>query len=221
MSDDPMRPQVEEEEEPVESGKLSKSEKKRLKKLEEELETGLLSPWDRYRALIDQLKQNTDIIELADRKTRFALVILAAMNAVNVAFVAKPEILLGNAGVGGVWAALYIILYAVISLFLCVQAIWTLKPRLSTRVEDAAVEKTRDLRSWDSVANQNPEQYYEAWHRATYGQINREVAGSIHATSKIVIMKYTALKRLYDGLLVLVFLTACLIVSLTFLRLLR
>jgi hypothetical protein len=205
--------------------KLEKAKKKRLKRLEEELETAVLTPWERYRALTDQLKQNTDIIELADRKTRFALVILAALNAVNFVFVARPDLLLGGPVQNGLWLAIYITLYAILSLFLCVQAIWALKPRLSNALQSikdhtqSITESWLHLLSWDSIATQSPEQYYESWHRAQFGQLNREVALSVHSTSCIIIAKYGALKLLYAGLMLLVFLTACLVLSLTYLRL--
>ena len=69
-----------------------KAEKKRRKKLEESLETGTPDPWERYRVLLDLLEMYNDISEMADRKTRFALVILGALNTVNVLVVARPEI---------------------------------------------------------------------------------------------------------------------------------
>ena len=73
-----------------------KAEKKRRKKLEETLESGTLDPWERYRVLLDLLEMYNDISEMADRKTRFALVILGAVNTVNVLIVARPEIFFGS-----------------------------------------------------------------------------------------------------------------------------
>jgi hypothetical protein len=204
----------------------SKAAKKRLKKLEEELETGGLDPWQRYRILTDQLKQHTDIIEIADRKTRFGLVILAALNTANVAFVVRPEVLLGGAVVeGSVWLGVYITLYAVLSLYMCVQAIGALKPRLSLSIRNTTdfsrthTEDWLDLLSFDAIARQDLETYYELWRKAQFGQVNREVALSVHSTSQIIMEKYKALERLYAGLLVLVFLTAFLVMVLTYARL--
>src|SRR5215510_1984742 len=62
----------------------SKAERRRRKDAERLLETRQLDPWERYRALADHVDHSLDITELADRKTRFALVILGALNAVNV-----------------------------------------------------------------------------------------------------------------------------------------
>jgi len=60
------------------------------------METGVPDPWERYRALTDVLDTFNDISEMADRKTRFALVILGAMNTVNLLVVARPELFLGE-----------------------------------------------------------------------------------------------------------------------------
>ena len=62
----------------------SKAERRRRKDAERLLETRQLDPWERYRALSDHVDHLLDVTELADRKTRFALVILGALNAVNV-----------------------------------------------------------------------------------------------------------------------------------------
>src|SRR5262245_5889985 len=62
----------------------SKAERRRRKDAERLLETRQLDPWERYRALTDHVDHLLGITELADRKTRFALVILGALNAVNV-----------------------------------------------------------------------------------------------------------------------------------------
>src|SRR5262245_19196012 len=85
---------------------------KRLKKLEKSSETRQLDPWERYRALNDLLDTYVDMIEIADRKTRFSLIILGALNALNLVVAARPTLFLASAsemtrGVG-VYAAVYI-----------------------------------------------------------------------------------------------------------------
>src|SRR5262247_3434488 len=118
-----------------------KAEKKRRKKLEESLESGTLDPWERYRVLLDLLEMYNDISEMADRKTRFALVILGAVNTVNVLIVARPEIFFGSNKVSGPWVGVYLLTYVGISLFLFMQAIGALKPRVSTLLNLGTGEK--------------------------------------------------------------------------------
>ena len=62
---------------------------KQARKLERLVETRTLEPWERYRALVDVLDSYTDLLEQADRKTRFALIIMGLLNAVNFLLVAQ------------------------------------------------------------------------------------------------------------------------------------
>src|SRR4029079_18810197 len=108
-----------------------KSEKKKRKQLEESMETGIPDPWERYRALTDVLDTFNDISEMADRKTRFALVILGAMNTVNLLVVARPELFLGEKTARDPALLYYLVVYVGLSLYLFLQAIGTLRPRVS------------------------------------------------------------------------------------------
>src|SRR5262245_36438488 len=59
-------------------GELSNPDQaeKAARKLEKRLETRVLDPWERYRALVDLVDSYTDLSEAADRKTRFGLLIV-------------------------------------------------------------------------------------------------------------------------------------------------
>src|SRR5713101_889484 len=57
--------------------KLSKKQKKALKDAHRPLDS-----WERYRALTDVLDEAIDLVDLADHKARFALIIMTATNAV-------------------------------------------------------------------------------------------------------------------------------------------
>jgi hypothetical protein len=202
-----------------------KAEKKRLKQLEDTLETKTLDPWERYRVLLDLLDMYNDISEMADRKTRFALVILGAVNTVNAVVVARPEMFFEASGFSvttAAWLGIYLILYVVLSLFLFVQAIGALKPRVSTlltRVDHMDnPQKILGLRFISHIRDTPFEEYYERWRSARFADVNREIALSLQMVVTIVTEKYRALQRLYAGLLVLVFLTAGLITVLIYLR---
>ena len=51
-----------------------------------------LDPWERYRALVDSLEEAMDLVELADRKARFALVIMGALNIAFFFLATRAEI---------------------------------------------------------------------------------------------------------------------------------
>jgi hypothetical protein len=202
-----------------------KAEKKRRKHLEETLETKTLDPWERYRVLLDLLDMYNDISEMADRKTRFALVILGAVNTVNAVVVARPEMFFDTASfsfANTAWLGIYLILYVVLSLFLFVQAIGALKPRVSTLL--ARMDQTDNpqnilgLRFISHIRDTPFEDYYDRWRSARFADVNREIALSLQMVVSIITEKYRALQRLYAGLLVLVFLTAGLITALIYLR---
>src|SRR5688572_17837146 len=197
--------------------------KKNLKKLQAEFEVLTLSPWERFRALSELSRQHIDLVEMADRKTRFGLVILAALNTVNLVMVVRPDILTGAAVQHGSGVAFYVAFYAILSLYLCLQAIGTLKPRLAGALLETAdqskFQKWLDLLSLDALPKFAPDDYYELWRTAQFGQLNREIAFRNQTTARIILLKYAALERLYRGLSILVGLTGVLILYLLYSRL--
>jgi hypothetical protein len=202
-----------------------KAERKRLKKIEDAMETAILEPWERYRVLTDVLDHYQDLAEMADRKSRFALVILGAVNALNLVVVSRPEIVT-NAKARPALLGVYVAIYFGISLYLFVQAIRALKPRIATvlsRVDtpDGSSRPLLGLRFVRSILDPPFEEYYERWKQAQFADVNREVALHVRQLAAIVTAKYQTLYRLYTGLMALVFLTAGLITLLIFNRLLR
>ena len=196
---------------------------KRLKKLEKASETRQLDPWERYRALNDLLDTYVDMMEIADRKTRFSLIILGALNALNLVVAARPTLFVTSTSEmtrgGGVYAAVYI----TVSLYLLVQAIDALRPRASAflgRIEHAApgADRLPGLRFIGDVLGRSSERYYEAWLQTEIGQLNQELALHVRGIAAINKDKYRALNRLYIGLVVLAVLTALLLLGLVFVR---
>jgi len=49
-----------------------------------------LDPWERYRALTDAIEEGLDLAETADRKVRFALVVMAGINVGLLAVTSRP-----------------------------------------------------------------------------------------------------------------------------------
>lgn len=192
-----------------------KKKKKHLKELQRAFEVLPLRPSERYRALIDLARQNNDLIEMADRKTRFALVILAALNTVNFVAVARSDVVTGAAEAQyGFGVAVYVTFYVSLSLYLCIEAILTLKPRLTGALHQTAdvssEQKWLNLLSLDVIPNVPADDYYELWRTAQFSQLNREVAFRNQTTARIILKKYSALDRLFTGLTVLVVLTLAL-----------
>lgn len=200
-----------------------KAEKKRQRKLEQALETGSIDTWDRYRMLTDLLEQYTDIVEMADRKTRFALVILGALNAVNLLVVARPDVLVGVFELPAAGLGVYVTAYVGLSLYLFVQAIGALRPRMTGVVQNAEKAgpegyQVLGLRFMQNILDCSFDEYYAKWQTAQMGHVNRETAMTVRVLARIITEKYRAIERLYAGLLVLVFLTAGFITTLIYTR---
>ena len=194
---------------------------KRLRKLERTLETRTLDPWERYRALTDLLDTYSDLLEQADRKTRFALIIMGLLNAVNFLLVARPDVFGVTTASIGTGLAVYVALYAFLSLYFFSQAIEALRPRSARFFRDEAAvvpasATSRRLRAVAHVAAQSPEDYCDFWKDAQIGQLCREVAFTAQSMASINMEKYRALERVYKGLVALTGLTALLLTALAY-----
>lgn len=192
-----------------ESAASSASDKAERKRHERYDESRRLDPWERYRVLTDMSKIQLDMLEMADRRTRFALLILGTLNALNILLVARPD-LLGASGIRidplpGV--AVYLISYALISIFLFVQAVIALKPR-ATPLLNKEEGPDRRLRHFGAMLSQTPEEYLQGWREATVFNVNQELAVHVQLSARVAAAKYVAISRLYTGLMVLVCLTS-------------
>jgi hypothetical protein len=187
----------------------SKAERRRRKDAERLRETRQLDPWERYRALADHVDHLLDITELADRKTRFALVILGGLNAVNVMIAIRaPQ--LGADALNPTLFQSYITGYVLISLYAAVFAILALRPR-SQEMDGAAVRcEPTGMKLLAGAQDCDADAYYDTWRQAELSQVNRELAMRSHLLARANTEKFSALRRVYQGLLVLVGLTAVL-----------
>lgn len=122
----------------------------------------------------------------------------------------------------GIGVAMYVTFYTLLSLYLCIEAIGALKPRLTKALLDTAelskAQKWLDLLSLDAIPKMPADDYYELWRTAQYGQLNREIAFKNQTVAHIILLKYAALDRLFRGLTMLVVLSAALILYLLYAR---
>jgi len=178
---------------------------KALRKLE--AEQGLLDPEGRYRAQINALKMAQDLIELGDRKARFALVVMSVLNAVLVLLVVRGgESLLPSGGPIGVIVKVELAAYVLVTVFYVLQAIEALRPRgtrhrqvveLPSRVESGV--SMRVLFHSD-VAQRSREEHRALWDQLRMDNLTTELSDALHALAVITKSKYAALGRLYFGL---------------------
>jgi hypothetical protein len=197
----------------VQSDEDTKAERKRQKDAERYLESRPLDPWERYRALSDHVDHLLDVTELADRKTRFALVILGALNAVNVLIAIRaPQI--DADGLNHTFIQVYVAGYVIISLYFFVYAILALRPRVGRMHRAGELRAERrlpGLRLMDDILATDIDEYYDLWRTAEVGQLDKEMALQAYLMARANSDKFRAVNRVFHGLLLLVGLTALLV----------
>jgi hypothetical protein len=180
--------------------KLSKKQKKLLKDAHRPLDS-----WERYRALTDALDEALDLVDLADHKARFALIIMTAINAVIFLLGARTDVIKDLPEGIRPWILVGAIFYVLTSLYFFFQAIESLRPRKSQPQvryagESGLEEHPLGIRFYEDILSRDVEAYRRAWREIKIGQLNAELAVQAHALAQINRAKYNALRKLYLGL---------------------
>ncbi len=181
-------------------GKLGKKKKKERKDAIRSLDS-----WERYRALTDALDEAIDLVDLADHKARFALVIMAAVNVVLFFSADALDPLKSKSFALQIVLGIYLFLYILLALYFFLQAIESLRPRQSqpqvTPVEQSGIEEfPLGIRFYEDILRRDVDAYKKAWQEVRIGQLNAELAVQAHALAEINRAKYAALRKLYKGL---------------------
>ena len=184
--------------------KLSKKQKKLIKDAHRPLDS-----WERYRALTDVLDEALDLVDLADHKARFAMIIMTAINAVIYLLGARTDVIRDLPEGIRPWMIAGFILYILTSLYFFFQAIESLRPRKSQPQvryagESGLEEHPLGLRFYEDILSRDVEAYRRAWREIKIGQLNAELAVQAHALAQINRAKYHALGRLYLGLQIMI-----------------
>jgi hypothetical protein len=188
---------------------LARKQARREAKLRSEA-SRLLDPWERYRALTDAVEEGIDLAEMADRKVRFALVVMAGINVGLFVLTTRPELVaLGNAPLHG-WLGPYLLVYALVGAYFLLQAVEALRPRPSR--PSPGVGAPARLRDPDEVPRHDVDSYERAWREVRFDELNGELARRNHGLALVNQQKYAALGRLYGGLRVLALLFGGLVV---------
>lgn len=166
-----------------------------------------LDPWKRYRALVDAIDEGHQLLEIADRKTRFALLIMGALNVFAFLLVTRPEmLLLVPQGLRGGLGA-FVVVYVLLAIYFLVQAIEALRPRGFDIPRGATgpepLRSPLRLRDYAYAVERDVESHGRAWNEVTLGELNAELAVQHHVLARTNQHKYAALRRLYGGLYLL------------------
>src|SRR5262245_21164917 len=178
-----------------------------------------LDAWERYRTLVDALEEANDLVELADRKARFALLIMGALNVAFFFLVTRTELIDVLPPLLRPFLGFYLLSYAGVALFFFLQAIETLRPRrfrphLTYPGEAGPDHYPGGLRYYEDVVLRDLEAYRRAWREVRFGQLNAELSVQNHVMARINNDKFRSLRRLYGGLRVLTILAGGLLAAL-------
>jgi hypothetical protein len=178
-----------------------------------------MDPRERYRALVDSLEEAQDLVELADRKARFALVIMGALNIAFFFLATRSDVVEYLPRWLRPFLGFYLLVYAAVALFFFLEAIEALRPRrfrphLPYPGEGGPEHFPEGVRYYEDIVQRDLEAYRRAWREVRFGQLNAELAVQNHIMAHINMDKYRSLRRLYGGLRVLTILAGGLLVIL-------
>lgn len=201
--------------EPAEADK----EQKKADKLRKDVNRPLDS-WERYRALADAVEANQDLIDLADHKARFALVIMGGINATLFIVLSRANVLrdVPPDVRAQIFAALAV--YAGVIVYFLLQAIESLRPR-QTRPNPRppgpqGPDASLGLRFFADVLQKDLDSYRQAWRDVNMAQLNTEMATQAWVLARINDAKYAALRRLYRAMQAMVILASVFMVAVGF-----
>ena len=151
-----------------------------------------------------------DLIELGDKKARFALVIMSVLNAVAVLMVVRGgDGLLPKSGVLANVVRVEFALYAVATVYYVSQAIKALRPRgvkpppMSELPSEIEPGKSMRVLFYADVIARDRETFRNLWNNLRTDNLTTELADQLYALSAINRIKFSALDRLYFGLTVM------------------
>ena len=190
--------------EPRGPAKLTKKQKKIIKDNHRRLDS-----WERYRALTDVLDEALELVDLADHKARFALIIMTAINAVILLLGARTDVVRELPAIVRPFIVVGFVLYVLTALYFFFMAIESLRPRKSqphVRYEgaDGLGDHPMGIRFYEDILSRDVEAYRRAWREIKIGQLNAELAVQAHALAEINRAKYNALRKLYQGLQIMI-----------------
>ena len=178
-----------------------------------------LQPWERYRAMADAYKIAQDLVEFADRKVRFGLIVIGAINVVVFGAALRTETALIIPPLWRPWVLVALGLYAIVLVRGVGHALSALRPRinpLKTRLSEL-----RGLHFYDDVLSRELPEYERSWYGLSMRELCALMAEQTYALAHINRGKFGALEQMYSAIRTMLAMGAGLLVAavaLVFLR---
>lgn len=180
-----------------------------------------LDAWEQYRALWDGIDFKRQLINMGDKKVRFALVIMGALNAVLLIVLTRGPVIRLIPDSVRIWLALLLVGYGIVTFMFMVHAIEALRPAPEARNQDAREWESREFGK-DAESRTRPvgliirgplqsisfEEERRVWSHARLCDVNAELVLFNRASSFILGRQHAQLRKVYQGLKLLVILAA-------------
>ncbi len=183
-----------------------KSERRRARALRRAEEmAGPMEPELRFRVLLSILKMETDFLDLADKKARFALVIMSALNAIALVLIMKGAEFVTAAGGWGHALRVILACYFAGTIFYIWQAIEALRPRgqrgrcTKALPNEITPEASMRVLFHTDIAARERDDFRGLWSELRLDNVTTELSDQLHMVSRINVVKFAALGRLYQG----------------------
>src|SRR5215471_19412049 len=106
----------------------------------------LIDGWEQYKTLWDGIEFKRQLINMGDKKARFALAIMAALNAAMLVVLTRGPIAHTGTGGLGPWLGMLLLVYGAITVAFMTHTIEALRPTVAeARAHDAAEWNAREL----------------------------------------------------------------------------
>jgi hypothetical protein len=176
--------------------------------------------FERFRILSELMDEGRRVIELADHRARYALVVMSILNAFVFLVFSRSHLLGDLPPTSRAWLIGFIGVYGGLTFLFVYYAVDCLRPRPLQYTEllhngHAGSSGPLGILYWEGIAGYELDAYRRAWGEARMEQLNAEVVIIAYNAAHVVRAKYLALGRLYWGLSCLVVLAAGLLLVLT------
>lgn len=196
----------------------ARREAKRQRKQEQDLRRRLDS-WELYRALWDGIDLKRQLVGVSDKKARFALVIMGALNAAVYVVLVRGSVMERMPAGMKPWFVGVAALYGLATFLFVVQTISALRPSPEARMRAHDELKAHGVRESLPIGLFFPldgvvptlEEELGRWNGVCVHHVSTELVAINRGISATLERQFTALQAVYRGLKVLVVLAAVLI----------
>ena len=160
--------------------------------------------WERFRALLEVVDQERNVVEIADHKARYGLVILGVINTILFVLLARGGGFRSLPQWLEPWLSGLVGLYLVLTFLFVLYAIQCLRPRELAGDDSVHRAGILGIMFWEGIIQHDLANYRREWNEARMDQLTTEAATVAYRIAHLIEAKYRALQRLYTGLVILV-----------------